>query len=89
MKLTTKNMMALLRRWDDDATEKLGGMTLMDTDILVAAATGKLDLNQVAALIVAARGVGRGGDWVGHLAAQQQMDRCIEKLAARQAKTEA
>ena len=84
MKLTTKDMMARLRKFDDEASEKIGGMQLVDTDLLLAAALGKLDLNQVAALLVASRGIGRSGQWVGHLEAEREMDRLIEKLAARQ-----
>lgn len=85
LKLTTREMMTRLRAFDDEATEKLGGMTLMDTDILLAAAEGKVDLNQIAALLVASRGIGRKGAWVGHLEAERQMDTEITKLAARRA----
>jgi len=88
MNLTTNDMLARLRRNDDDeVVDKIGPMQLMDTDILLAAAAGKLDLNQIAALVVASRGTGRGGKWVGFLEAERQMDALIEKLAAREGST--
>jgi hypothetical protein len=83
VKLTTKDLMAALRKFDNDATDKVGAMQLMDTDILLAAALGKVDLNQVAALLVASRGLGRKGEWVGFSEAQIQMDEAIAKLATR------
>ncbi len=83
VKLTTKDLMAALRKFDNDATDKVGAMQLMDTDILLAAALGEVDLNQVAALMVAARGMGRRGEWVGFVEAGRQMDEAIAKLAAR------
>jgi hypothetical protein len=83
VKLTTKDLMAALRKFDNDATDKVGAMQLMDTDILLAAALGRVDLNQVAALMVAARGMGRSGEWVGFLEAERQMDEAIAKLATR------
>lgn len=83
VQLTTNDLMAALRKFDNDATDKVGAMQLMDTDILLAAALGKVDLNQVAALMVAARGLGRRGEWVGFIEAERQMDEEIAKLAAR------
>lgn len=85
MKLTTKDMMARLRANEDEAVEKLGGMQLVDTDLLLAAAEGKIDLNQVAALLVASRGIGRSGKWVGFPEAERQMDGLIKKLEERAA----
>ena len=79
MELTTKDLMAALRANEDDAVEKTGAMQLMDTDILLAAAKGVLDLNEVAAHLVACRGIGKDGKWVGFDEAERQMAELAER----------
>ena len=79
MKLTTKDLTADLRANDDDAVEKTGHMQCMDTDILPAAAKGEVDQNEVAADLVASRGIGRDGYWVGFPEAERQMAELRER----------
>ena len=79
MKLTTDALMKALRANDDDAVEKVGHMQCMDTGILLAAAKGELDLNEVAAHLVAGRGIGRDGRWVGFPEAEKQMAELHER----------
>lgn len=74
MKLSHKDLMAALEAGDDDASEKIGAMQLMHTDILLAAAKGQIDLNDIARHLVASRGIGTSGEWVGFPEAERQMD---------------
>jgi hypothetical protein len=54
--------------------EKIGFMQLADTDILVEAATGGIDLNQIAREILANRGFDqKTGRWIGFDAAREQL----------------
>lgn len=53
--------------------EKISFMNLADTDLLVEAATGEIDLNEVARDILAKRGLDqRSGRWIGFEAARKQ-----------------
>lgn len=73
MKLTTADLRQGWERQDDEVVEKLGYLPLMDTDLLVAAAKGEVDLNEVARWVLAAQGIGEGGRWVGFDEAERQM----------------
>ena len=73
MKLTTKAMRDGWKAQDDEVADKLGWMQLMDSDLLVAAAKGDLDLNEVARWVLASRGIGESGRWVGFDEAKRQM----------------
>lgn len=46
-------------------------ITLLDNQTLLAAAKGELDLNMVARVLVASRGIGPEGVWVGFKAAEE------------------
>lgn len=73
MELTTT---ALRNGWvtqDDDTVEKLGYISMADTDLLLAAAKGEVDLNEIARWVVASRGIGANGAWVGFPEAKRQM----------------
>jgi hypothetical protein len=54
--------------------DKIGFMQLADTDMLVEAATGGIDLNQIAREILANRGIDKKtGRWIGFEAAREQL----------------
>lgn len=54
--------------------EKISFMNLADTDLLVEAAMGEIDLNEVARDILAKRGLDqRNGRWIGFEAARKQI----------------
>lgn len=59
----------MLDRYEADVDvadlESLGCMQLMSTALLIQAATGEIDLNEVARRFVSHRGVGESGQWVG------------------------
>jgi hypothetical protein len=57
-------------------------MQCMHTDILLAAAKGELDLNEVAAWPVAGHGIGRDGRWVGFPEAVKQMAELADRRRA-------
>jgi hypothetical protein len=65
MKLTTKDLMDALQVNDDDTTDKVGAMQLLDTDLLAATARGEVDLNVIASWLLATRGQDATGAWVG------------------------
>ena len=52
--------------------EKIGFLNLADTDILVAVAKGEIDLNELAAKVLANRGLNKDGVWVGFREAAAQ-----------------
>lgn len=55
--------------------EKLGFMNLADTDILVEAANGRIDLNKLAREVLANRGLDQQtGRWIGFQAALEQLE---------------
>ena len=45
--------------------EQMGFLNIADTDILIAAARGEIDLNELAAKVLANRGLNKDGVWVG------------------------
>jgi hypothetical protein len=54
--------------------EKVSFLQLADTDMLVEAATGGIDLNQIAREILANRGFDqKTGRWIGFEAAREQL----------------
>ncbi len=54
--------------------EKVSFLQLADTDILVEAANGVIDINQLAREILASRGVDQqSGRWIGFQAAREQL----------------
>lgn len=59
----------MLDRYEADVEvadlESLGCMQLMSTALLIQAATGEIDLNEVARRFVSQRGVDKNGAWVG------------------------
>jgi hypothetical protein len=73
----TSNEAILARHRDYFRTvhpDKIGFMQLADTDMLVEAATGGIDLNQIAREILANRGFDqKTGRWIGFEAAREQL----------------
>lgn len=65
MELTTQALRDGWDRQDDEVVDKLGYLGMLDTDLLMAAARGDVDLNELARWRLAASGVGRDGMWVG------------------------
>ncbi len=52
--------------------EKIGFLNMADTDVLVAVMNGKIDLNELAAKVLANRGLNKDGAWVGFAGAAKQ-----------------
>lgn len=50
---------------DDKVHELLGHFTMTSNQLLVLAARGEVDLNRLAKGLLAGRGLGRDGEWVG------------------------
>ncbi len=53
--------------------DKISFMQLADNDMLAAVASGEVDLNAVARQILAQRGMGQNGRWIGFEAAHEQL----------------
>ncbi len=53
--------------------ESLGFMQSTDTDILLQVATGKIDLNLIARIELAYRGLDHEGKWIGYWKARCQL----------------
>ena len=49
----------------DSGAEYLGNFACMDTDILAAIASGKIDARMVACVMMASRGLDTDGKWIG------------------------
>ena len=60
------------------AVDKAGAIQLLDSDVPLAAAKGDLDLNEIARFILAGRGIGRDGTWLGLDESRRQMDELRE-----------
>lgn len=71
--LTTMELKARWDNNDDDTVDRLGYLRKMDTELLLAAAKGEVDLNEIARWVVASRGIGANGAWVGFPEAKRQM----------------
>ena len=56
---------------EDAVVEKLGVLQILDTSLLVEAVQGGVDLNRLAAVVLAQRGMDRDGQWVGFAGAKK------------------
>ncbi len=52
--------------------EQIGFLNMADTDILVRVVKGEIDLNELAAKVLANRGLDKDGVWVGFKGAATQ-----------------
>lgn len=82
MELTTMELKARWDNNDDDTVDRLGYIRMTDTELLLAAAKGEVDLNEIARWMVADRGIGINGAWVGFPEAKRQMAELAQLVAA-------
>lgn len=83
--LTTMELKARWDNNDDETVDRLGYLRMMDTQLLLAAAKGQVDLNEVARWMVADRGIGINGAWVGFPEAHRQMAALSTPIDAEEA----
>lgn len=51
-------------------------LNVLPSELLAAAARGEIDLNQLAAVVLAGRGLDHNATWVGFPAAARLLDQC-------------